>query len=118
MAAACWSVLVNGAGYVVPWGCWCNHPDVDRCPARLWDWRDSPWAAAFLGFGSGKDEGVTTASRWDLTVTHALGKNFQIRGGFGYLTAHSAREDADKNIAKSPIRATAAGVVLGIDFVF
>jgi hypothetical protein len=44
-----WSVLVNGAGYVVPWGCWCNHPDVDRCPARLWDWRDSPWAVAFLG---------------------------------------------------------------------
>lgn len=71
-----------------------------------------------LGFGSGKDEGVTSASRWDITVTHALGKNFQIRGGLGYLSAYSAREDNDSAIQKSPVRATAAGLVLGVDLVF
>jgi hypothetical protein len=51
-------------------------------------------------------------------VTHALGKNFQIRGGLGYLTAYSARENADDKIQKSPIRAGGAGLVLGVDFVF
>jgi len=71
-----------------------------------------------LGFGSGKDEGVTSASRWDLTVTHALGKNFQLRGGLGILSAHSARENADKNIVKSPIFASGGGLTLGFDFVF
>lgn len=72
----------------------------------------------FLQFLSGKDEGVTSASRGDITVTHAFGKNFQIRGGFGYLSAYSARENADDNILKSPVRATGLGVVLGVDFVF
>lgn len=71
-----------------------------------------------LVFGSGKDEGVTSASRWDLTVAHALGKNFQIRGGLGYMSAYSAREDNDDAIRKSPIRAGGAGLVLGIDLVF
>lgn len=72
----------------------------------------------FIGFGSGKDEGVTSASRWDLTVTHALSKNFQIRGGLGIVTAYSAREDNDDAIRKSPIRAGGAGLTLGVDFVF
>ena len=71
-----------------------------------------------LGFGSGKDEGVTSASRWDLTVTHALGKNMQLRGGLGILSAHSARENADSSIVKSPIFASGAGLLLGLDFVF
>lgn len=71
-----------------------------------------------LGFGSGKDEGVTSASRWDLTVTHALGKNFQLRGGLGILSATSTREDTDSNIVKSPIRASGAGLTLGVDFLF
>jgi len=71
-----------------------------------------------LGFGSGKDEGVTSASRWDLTVTHALGKNFQLRGGLGILSAHSARENADSGIVKSPIFASGAGLTLGVDFLF
>jgi hypothetical protein len=71
-----------------------------------------------LGFGSGEDEGVTSASRWDLTVTHALGKNFQFRGGLGILNAYSARENADSNIVKSPIRAGGAGLTLGFDVIF
>jgi hypothetical protein len=72
----------------------------------------------FLQFISGDKEGVTSASRGDISVTHALGKNFQIRGGLGYLTAYSARENADDTINKSPVRAGGAGLVLGVDFVF
>jgi len=71
-----------------------------------------------LGFGSGKEEGVTSASRWDLTVTHALGRNFQLRGGLGILSASSARENSDKTIVKSPIHASGGGLLLGLDFVF
>jgi hypothetical protein len=72
----------------------------------------------FLQFISGDKEGVTSASRGDVTVTHALGKNFQLRGGLGYLTAYSARENADSSIVKSPIFASGAGLLLGLDFVF
>lgn len=72
----------------------------------------------YLQFISGDKEGVSSASRGDISVTHALGKNFQIRGGLGYLTAYSARENADDTIHKSPIRAGGVGLVLGVDFVF
>ena len=61
---------------------------------------------------------MSSASRGDLSVTHALWKNLQIRGGLGYLTAYSARENADDNILKSPVRAGGFGLLLGIDFVF
>ena len=72
----------------------------------------------YLQFISGDKEGVTSASRGDISVTHALGKNFQIRGGLGYLTAYSAREDADDTILKSPVRAGGVGLMLGVDLVF
>jgi len=72
----------------------------------------------FLQFISGDKEGVTSASRGDISVTHALGKNFQIRGGLGWLTAYSARENADDNLLKSPIRAGGIGLLLGVDLVF
>lgn len=84
-------------------------------------WRFAPASSLqvrFLGFGSGKDEGVTSASRFDVSVTHALGRNVQLRGGFGALSAYSAREDADSNIRKSPIHAGGAGLLIGLDFVF
>lgn len=71
-----------------------------------------------LQFISGDKEGVTSASRGDVSVTHALGKNFQIRGGLGWLTAYSAREDAEETNLKSPIRAGGLGLVLGVDLVF
>jgi len=72
----------------------------------------------YLQFISGDKEGVTSASRGDISVTHALGKNFQIRGGLGWLTAYSAREDAEDTNLKSPIRAGGLGLLLGVDFVF
>jgi len=71
-----------------------------------------------LQFVSGDKEGVTSASRGDVSVAHALGKNFQIRGGLGYISAYSARENADDTIVKSPIRAGGLGLVLGVDLVF
>jgi hypothetical protein len=71
-----------------------------------------------LQFISGDKEGVTSASRGDITVSHAFGKKFQVRGGLGYLTAYSAREDADSAIQKSPIRAGGLGLVVGVDLVF
>jgi hypothetical protein len=48
-AAAAWSVLANGSGYVLGWGVWCSTPDLGRCPGRLWDWRDNPLACAVWG---------------------------------------------------------------------
>jgi hypothetical protein len=72
----------------------------------------------FLQFVSGDEEGVTSASRGDVSVTHALGKNFQVRAGLGYLTAYSARENADEANLKSPIRAGGVGLLLGLDLVF
>jgi hypothetical protein len=44
-----WSVWANGVGYVFGWYDWCAHPAVDRCPGRLWDWRDNPLACAVWG---------------------------------------------------------------------
>jgi len=71
-----------------------------------------------LQFISGDKEGVTSASRGDVSVTHALGKNFQIRGGLGYISAYSARENGDDTIVKSPVRAGGFGLLLGVDLVF
>lgn len=71
-----------------------------------------------LQFISGDKEGVTSASRGDVTVTHAVARNLQVRGGLGYLSAYSARENADTGIIKSPVRAGGVGVIVGLDFVF
>jgi hypothetical protein len=84
-------------------------------------WRFAPATALqvrLLGFGSGKEEGVTSAARWDLTVTHAITKNLQLRGGLATLSAYSAREDADSNRLKSPINAGGGGLTLGLDLLF
>jgi hypothetical protein len=84
-------------------------------------WRFAPATrlqVRYLGFGSGKDEGVSSAARFDVSVAHALAKNLQVRGGFGILAARSAREDADDNIRKSPINASGSGLLLGVDFTF
>lgn len=72
----------------------------------------------YLGMGSGKKEGVTSAARFDVSVTHALAKNMNLRGGFGILGVYSAREDDDSNNQKSPIHAGGGGLFLGLDFTF
>lgn len=84
-------------------------------------WRFAPTTSLqvrFLGFGSGKKEGVSGASRSDVTLAHALAKNVQVRAGLGVLSATSSREDADSGIRKSPIHAAGGGLLLGLDFVF
>jgi hypothetical protein len=72
----------------------------------------------FLNFVSGSKEGVTAAGRSDVTVTHALGKNVQLRGGLGTISAYSAREDAESGVFKSPIHASGTGLLLGLDILF
>jgi len=72
----------------------------------------------WLGFGSGDDEGVSSAGRFDIAVAHSVSKNVLVRGGFGVVSAYSARENADDNIIKSPIRASGGGLFLGVDFTF
>ena len=84
-------------------------------------WRFAPSTALHvrsIGFGSGKDEGVSSAGRFDVTVTHQVAKNLQRRGGFGYLIARSSREDSDDKIIKSPISAGGVGLTLGVDLLF
>jgi hypothetical protein len=71
-----------------------------------------------VNFYSGSKEGVTSASRFEVTVSHEIGKNVQLRGGVGVLTARSAREDADSGIRKSPVNAAGGGLLLGLDAVF
>jgi hypothetical protein len=71
-----------------------------------------------LGFVSGDDDGVSSAGRFDVTVAHALTRNLQVRGGFGGVSAYSARENADDNNLRSPIRASGGGLFLGVDFTF
>ena len=72
----------------------------------------------YLGIYPGKKEGVTSAARFDLSVTHAVTKAMQVSGGFGLLGVYSAREDNDSNIQKSPIHAGGGGLFLGLDFIF
>jgi hypothetical protein len=84
-------------------------------------WRFLPTTALqvrAIGFGSGEDEGVSSAGRWDLTVVHSVSKNLLLRGGLGVVSAYSARENADDNVLKSPIRASGAGLFLGVDLAF
>lgn len=84
-------------------------------------WRFAPSTALqvrAINFAAGKKEGVTSAGRWELTLTHAMARNFNVRAGLGILSARSAREDADDDIRKSPITAGGVGLALGLDFVF
>jgi hypothetical protein len=75
--------------------------------------------ARAMGMFSGSTEGVTRAGRFEVTLTQALGRHAQLRAGLGALSVYSAREnDGDSNSAKSPIRASAGGLVLGFDLLF
>jgi hypothetical protein len=86
----------------------------------LWRFRPATSLQVRLtAFGSGSTEGVTGASRFEVYVVHALARSVNVRAGLGTLSAHSAREDdRDSNSTNSPIRASASGVLLGLDFVF
>jgi len=85
-------------------------------------WRFRPTTslqARLTAFGSGRNEGVTSASHLDLYVAQALGRNAAVRAGLASWGATSEREaDDSKNSLKSPIRVRFQGVLLGLDLMF
>jgi len=85
-------------------------------------WRFGPTTslqARLAAFGTGRTEGVTSASRLDLYVAQALGRNAAVRAGLASWGATSEREaDDSKNSLKSPIHVRFQGVVLGLDVMF
>lgn len=85
-------------------------------------WRFAPGTALHLrviGMGSGREEGINSAGRFELAVAHSLGRHAVVRAGLGSISAYSAREDdRDSDSTKSPIRAAAGGLVLGFEAQF
>lgn len=72
-----------------------------------------------IGMGSGREEGINSAGRFEVTVAHNLGRHAIVRAGLGSIFAYSAREDDhDSDSVKSPIRASAGGIVLGFEAQF
>lgn len=70
-------------------------------------------------FGSGENEGVTAASRFDAYVAQALGRNAALRAGFAAWNIRSEREADDiSTSSKSPIRVRFSGPALGLDLMF
>jgi hypothetical protein len=61
-ALVAWSIFAAGCGSFISWDQWCQQPDIDSCPARLWDWRDSPIAAACFGLPTGCTHGPALRS--------------------------------------------------------
>ena len=70
-------------------------------------------------FLSGKDEGVSGASRVDLYIAQALLSNVGLRVGFVGWGVDSRREASEGSASfKSPIRMRLAGPALGLDVMF
>ena len=70
-------------------------------------------------FGSGENEGVTGAARWDLYVAQALGRHAALRAGFAGWGLSSEREASDDfGSFNSRIRARFSGLSLGLDVMF
>lgn len=86
----------------------------------IWRFRPTTSLQARLAvFSSGSTEGVTSASRFDLFVAQALGRNTAVRAGLTSWGVNSRREaDDDSNSLKSPIRVRFSGVALGLDMMF
>ena len=70
-------------------------------------------------FGSGRQEGVTGISRYDLFLAQALGNNAAVRGGFSSWTVRSGREADDATTSSnSPITIRFAGPTIGFELMF
>jgi hypothetical protein len=85
-------------------------------------WRFRPTTSLqvrLTGFGTGRNEGVTGASRFDVYVAQGLGRNAALRAGFASWTLRSEREADDSSTSlKSPIRVRFSGPALGLDVMF
>jgi hypothetical protein len=70
-------------------------------------------------FGSGEEEGVTAAARFDLHVAWAFARNVGIRGGLTSWAFTSARvEGNDSNSLNSRVTAASSGLSIGLDVAF
>lgn len=70
-------------------------------------------------FGSGENEGVTGAARWDVYVAQALGRHAALRGGIAAWGLTSEREANDGfGSFNSRIRARFSGLSVGLDLMF
>lgn len=63
-------------------------------------------------FGSGDEDGISSASRWDASIVQALGRNVAVRGGLGAWSVYSERD------SRSDIHLRFSGVTLGLDVLF
>jgi hypothetical protein len=69
-------------------------------------------------FGSGDEEGITGAGRWDLFVAQALGRFASVRAGITGWGLTSSREDDDFSSLNSLIRARFSGFAVGLELAF
>ena len=69
-------------------------------------------------FGSGQEEGVTGAARWDLFVAQALGRHAAVRAGVTGWGLVSARADDDFSSLNSLIRTSFSGLAVGLELAF
>jgi hypothetical protein len=63
-------------------------------------------------FGSGDEDGITSASRWDASIVQALGRNVALRGGIGAWSVFSERAN------RSDVEMRFSGITLGLDVLF
>lgn len=70
-------------------------------------------------FGSGDNEGVSGAARWDVFVSQAIARNFGLRLGLTSWSVVSSRDDDDDfSSINSRIDGRFSGVSLGIEAAF
>jgi len=70
-------------------------------------------------FGSGDDEGVTYASRFDVYVAQAIGRHAALRAGFAGWNVRSERDYYDFSTSLlSTIRVRFSGPAIGLDLMF
>ena len=85
-------------------------------------WRFLPGTALHarvLGMGSGREEGVTNAGRFEASLVHSLGEHAAVRVGVGSVGVRSAREDdRGASSTNSPIRASLGGLTAGFELLF
>lgn len=63
-------------------------------------------------FGSGDEDGIGSASRWEASIVQALGRNVAVRAGLGSWSVFSERDE------RSDIHARFSGVTLALDLLF
>lgn len=85
-------------------------------------WKFVPAASLqsrFTIFGSGDEEGVTAAARFDLNLAYAFSRNIAVRGGLVSWGVGSARADANNSGSfNSRILTGFSGIELGLDVAF